>query len=53
MSLAVAVQTPRRHELGMVGLGVMGRNFPLNLADHGHRNSGDLIVDADNSHEST
>ncbi len=25
----------RRYELGLVGLGVMGRNFLLNLADHG------------------
>jgi 6-phosphogluconate dehydrogenase len=24
-------------ELGMVGLGVMGRNFLLNIAEHGHR----------------
>src|SRR5271166_4310375 len=23
------------HEIGMVGLGVMGRNFLLNMADHG------------------
>ena len=24
-----------QYEIGMVGLGVMGRNFVLNLADHG------------------
>ena len=24
-----------RHELGMIGLGVMGRNMLLNMADHG------------------
>lgn len=23
------------HEIGMIGLGVMGRNFSLNMADHG------------------
>ena len=30
-------ETPpeQRYEIGMVGLGVMGRNFLLNLADHG------------------
>jgi len=27
--------TPQTHELGMVGLGVMGRNLVLNMADHG------------------
>jgi len=26
----------QRHEIGMVGLGVMGRNLLLNMADHGH-----------------
>ena len=25
----------RRHEIGMIGLGVMGRNLLLNMADHG------------------
>jgi len=25
----------RQHEIGMVGLGVMGRNLLLNMADHG------------------
>ena len=29
-----------QHEIGMVGLGVMGRNFLLNLADHGHSVAG-------------
>jgi len=24
-----------RHEIGMIGLGVMGRNMLLNMADHG------------------
>jgi 6-phosphogluconate dehydrogenase len=28
-------QPEQRHEIGMVGLGVMGRNFLLNMADHG------------------
>jgi 6-phosphogluconate dehydrogenase len=28
---------PADFELGLVGLGVMGRNLLLNLADHGHR----------------
>ncbi|MEZ4680345.1 MAG: NAD(P)-binding domain-containing protein [Caldilineaceae bacterium] len=23
------------YQIGMIGLGVMGRNFALNLADHG------------------
>ncbi|HUJ72130.1 MAG TPA: NAD(P)-binding domain-containing protein, partial [Verrucomicrobiae bacterium] len=26
----------QRYEIGMVGLGVMGRNLLLNMADHGH-----------------
>ena len=25
----------QKYELGMVGLGVMGRNLVLNMADHG------------------
>src|SRR5436309_11557858 len=25
----------QRHEVGMIGLGVMGRNMLLNMADHG------------------
>jgi 6-phosphogluconate dehydrogenase len=30
-------ENPRhQYEIGMVGLGVMGRNFLLNMADHGH-----------------
>jgi glucose-6-phosphate 1-dehydrogenase len=28
-------QSHQRYELGMVGLGVMGRNLVLNMADHG------------------
>jgi len=28
-------QPQQRHEIGMVGLGVMGRNLALNMADHG------------------
>ena len=28
-------ETPQRYELGMIGLGVMGRNLLLNMADHG------------------
>jgi 6-phosphogluconate dehydrogenase len=28
------------YEIGMVGLGVMGRNFVLNMADHGHSVAG-------------
>ena len=28
-------QPAHRSEIGMVGLGVMGRNFLLNMADHG------------------
>src|ERR1017187_5988706 len=26
----------QRHEIGMIGLGVMGRNMLLNMADHGY-----------------
>jgi hypothetical protein len=29
-----------QYEIGMVGLGVMGRNFLLNMADHGHSVAG-------------
>jgi 6-phosphogluconate dehydrogenase len=28
-------QPQQRYEIGMVGLGVMGRNFLLNMAGHG------------------
>ena len=28
-------QPQQRYEIGMVGLGVMGRNLLLNMADHG------------------
>ena len=28
-------QSQQRYEIGMVGLGVMGRNLVLNIADHG------------------
>ena len=27
-------------DIGMIGLGVMGRNFVLNMADHGFRVAG-------------
>ncbi|HZL78125.1 MAG TPA: NADP-dependent phosphogluconate dehydrogenase [Candidatus Limnocylindrales bacterium] len=30
----------QQYEIGMVGLGVMGRNFLLNMADHGHSVAG-------------
>ena len=30
----------QRYEIGMVGLGVMGRNLLLNIADHGHSVAG-------------
>src|SRR5437879_6487777 len=30
----------RRYEIGMVGLGVMGRNLWLNMAEHGHSVAG-------------
>ena len=37
----------QEHDLGMVGLGVMGRNLVLNMADHGHSSFGmDKDVDA-------
>jgi 6-phosphogluconate dehydrogenase len=29
------IQPQKRHEIGMVGLGAMGRNLLLNMADHG------------------
>ena len=29
------MQPPQPYEIGMVGLGVMGRNLLLNMADHG------------------
>ena len=29
------MQSQQRYEIGMVGLGVMGRNLMLNMADHG------------------
>jgi 6-phosphogluconate dehydrogenase len=29
------MQTQQRYEIGMIGLGVMGRNLLLNMADHG------------------
>src|SRR5512143_1036113 len=29
-----------KYEIGMVGLGVMGRNLALNIADHGYSVSG-------------
>ena len=32
--------TTQQYEIGMVGLGVMGRNFVLNMADHGFSVSG-------------
>jgi len=32
--------TEKSYDLGMVGLGVMGRNFLLNLADHGYAVAG-------------
>jgi 6-phosphogluconate dehydrogenase len=30
----------QQYEIGMIGLGVMGRNFLLNMADHGHSVAG-------------
>ncbi len=30
----------KKYQIGMVGLGVMGRNFVLNMADHGYRVAG-------------
>ena len=32
--------TEQKYELGMIGLGVMGRNLVLNIADHGYSVSG-------------
>jgi 6-phosphogluconate dehydrogenase len=29
------MQSKQRYEIGIIGLGVMGRNFFLNMADHG------------------
>jgi 6-phosphogluconate dehydrogenase len=34
------IQSQQQYEIGMVGLGVMGRNFLLNMADHGHSVAG-------------
>ena len=34
------IQPQQQYEIGMVGLGVMGRNFLLNMADHGHSVAG-------------
>ena len=34
------IQPEQQYEIGMVGLGVMGRNFLLNMADHGHSVAG-------------
>ncbi|HEY1765071.1 MAG TPA: NADP-dependent phosphogluconate dehydrogenase [Opitutaceae bacterium] len=34
------METKSGYELGMVGLGVMGRNFLLNMADHGYSVAG-------------
>ena len=33
-------QPQQQYEIGMVGVGVMGRNFLLNMADHGHSVAG-------------
>src|ERR1017187_3475911 len=33
-------QPHQQYEIGMVGLGVMGRNFVLNIAGHGHSVAG-------------
>jgi 6-phosphogluconate dehydrogenase len=33
-------QSKQRHKIGMVGLGVMGRNLVLNMADHGYAVAG-------------
>ena len=30
----------QKYEIGMIGLGVMGRNLVLNIADHGYSVSG-------------
>jgi 6-phosphogluconate dehydrogenase len=34
------IQSPQQYEIGMVGLGVMGRNLLLNMADHGFSAAG-------------
>jgi 6-phosphogluconate dehydrogenase len=34
------IQSQQQSEIGMVGLGVMGRNLLLNMADHGHSVTG-------------
>jgi len=34
------MQPPQQYEIGMVGLGVMGRNLLLNIADHGFSAAG-------------
>ena len=40
-SKAMTKMNPQqRYEIGMVGLGVMGRNLLLNMADHGHSVAG-------------
>ncbi|HYW79374.1 MAG TPA: NAD(P)-binding domain-containing protein, partial [Thermoguttaceae bacterium] len=31
----IGKQSQQRYDIGMVGLGVMGRNLSLNMADHG------------------
>jgi 6-phosphogluconate dehydrogenase len=36
----INAQTQQRYEIGMVGLGLMGRNLLLNMADHGHSVAG-------------
>jgi NAD binding domain of 6-phosphogluconate dehydrogenase len=33
-------QPQRQYAIGMVGLGIMGRNFLLNMANHGHSVAG-------------
>ena len=35
-----AMNLPHDYELGMIGLGVMGRNFVLNMSDHGYSIAG-------------
>ena len=34
------IMKTKSYEIGMVGLGVMGRNLLLNMADHGHSVAG-------------
>jgi 6-phosphogluconate dehydrogenase len=34
------IQSQQQSEIGMVGLGIMGRNLLLNMADHGHSVTG-------------